>query len=84
MGRLYYFSNPKSKTCTVGVGAAYRQGIVINKYPQLTRLRVMGTIAAIDIVNHQQSGYLNQIGMEIRHQAIEHGLVLRPSVMYYI
>jgi adenosylmethionine---8-amino-7-oxononanoate aminotransferase len=55
-----------------------------DKYPQLTRLRVMGTIAAIDIVNHQQSGYLNQVGMEIRHQAIEHGLLLRPlgNVLY--
>jgi adenosylmethionine---8-amino-7-oxononanoate aminotransferase len=54
------------------------------RYPQLTRLRVMGTIAAIDIVNQSQSGYLNQVGREIRHHAIECGVLLRPlgNVLY--
>jgi adenosylmethionine---8-amino-7-oxononanoate aminotransferase len=33
---------------------------------------------AIDIVNRQKSGYLNQVGMKISHQAIEHGLRLWP------
>jgi adenosylmethionine-8-amino-7-oxononanoate aminotransferase len=43
----------------------------------------MATISAIYIVNRQQSGYLNRVGIEIRHQAIEHGL-LRPldNVLY--
>ncbi len=55
-----------------------------NKYPQLTKLRVMGTIAAIDINNHEQTGYLNNVGREIRHHAIAHGVLLRPlgNVLY--
>ncbi len=54
------------------------------RYPQLTRLRVMGTIAAIDITNRDRPGYLNQVGMEIRHHAIECGVLLRPlgNVLY--
>jgi adenosylmethionine---8-amino-7-oxononanoate aminotransferase len=49
-------------------------------------------IAAIDIVteslssreNRAECGYLNPVGMEIRHHAIEHGLFLRPldNVLY--
>jgi adenosylmethionine-8-amino-7-oxononanoate aminotransferase len=34
--------------------------------------------------NRAKSGYLNPVGMEIRHHAIEHGLLLRPlgNVLY--
>jgi adenosylmethionine---8-amino-7-oxononanoate aminotransferase len=55
-----------------------------DKYPQLTRLRAIGTIAAIDIINQDQPGYLNRVGMEIRQQAIECGILLRPlgNVLY--
>jgi adenosylmethionine---8-amino-7-oxononanoate aminotransferase len=55
-----------------------------NRYPQLIKLRVMGTIAAIDISNREQSGYLNEVGREIRHRAIERGVLLRPlgNVLY--
>lgn len=55
-----------------------------DKYPQLTRLRVMGTIAAMDVNNQEQTGYLNSVGMEIRHHAIECGVLLRPlgNVLY--
>ena len=55
-----------------------------HKYPQLTKSRVMGTIAAIDINTNQKSGYLNEVGREIRHQAIAHGVLLRPlgNVLY--
>lgn len=54
------------------------------KYPQLARLRTMGTIAAFDIMNEERPGYLNRVGMEIRHQAIECGILLRPlgNVLY--
>jgi adenosylmethionine---8-amino-7-oxononanoate aminotransferase len=57
---------------------------LVAKYPQLTKLRIMGTIAAVDIVNHQKSGYLNEVGREIRHHAIAHGVLLRPlgNVLY--
>ncbi len=55
-----------------------------DKYPQLSRLRTRGTIAAVDIINRDRAGYLNRVGMEIRHQAIECGLLLRPlgNVLY--
>jgi adenosylmethionine---8-amino-7-oxononanoate aminotransferase len=54
------------------------------KYPQLTRSRVTGTIAAIDIVDRHRSGYLNPVGMKIRAHAIEHQILLRPlgNVLY--
>jgi adenosylmethionine---8-amino-7-oxononanoate aminotransferase len=55
-----------------------------NKYPQLDKLRVIGTIAAIDIINQEQSGYLNHVGRKIGHQAIARGVLLRPlgNVLY--
>jgi adenosylmethionine-8-amino-7-oxononanoate aminotransferase len=39
---------------------------------------------AIDIVNGRQSGYLDLVGIEIRHHAIEYGVLLRPlgNVLY--
>ena len=57
---------------------------LVAKYPQLTKLRIVGTIAAVDIVNHQKSGYLNEVGREIRHHAISYGVLLRPlgNVLY--
>lgn len=51
---------------------------------RVEKLRVMGTIAALDIVTDDRSGYLNQIGLQVRQQAIEHQLLLRPlgNVLY--
>jgi adenosylmethionine---8-amino-7-oxononanoate aminotransferase len=55
-----------------------------DRYPQLTKFRIMGTIAAIDIVNGDRSGYLNHVGRKIGHYAIAHGVLLRPlgNVLY--
>lgn len=52
--------------------------------PKIEKLRVTGTIAAMDIVNSQESGYLNKISLVIREKAIEKGLLLRPlgNVLY--
>ncbi len=36
----------------------------------------MGTIATIDINNHDKAGYLNNVGRKIGHQAIAHGVLL--------
>ncbi|MBW4515246.1 MAG: adenosylmethionine--8-amino-7-oxononanoate transaminase [Timaviella obliquedivisa GSE-PSE-MK23-08B] len=54
-------------------------------HPKLERLRVMGTIAAIDIIS-EQPGYLNPISLHIRQQAIAHKLLLRPlgNVLYLL
>jgi adenosylmethionine---8-amino-7-oxononanoate aminotransferase len=55
-----------------------------NRYPQLIKLRVTGTIAAIDINNQERAGYLNNVGRKIGHQAIARGVLLRPlgNVVY--
>jgi adenosylmethionine---8-amino-7-oxononanoate aminotransferase len=49
-----------------------------DKYPQLSKIRVMGTISAFDVNNSEKSGYLNNVGREIRHHAIAYGVLLRP------
>ena len=53
-------------------------------HPKLEKLRVTGTIVAMDIRTAEQPGYLNQVTMQIRKQAIEQGLLLRPlgNVLY--
>ncbi|MEO1375890.1 MAG: adenosylmethionine--8-amino-7-oxononanoate transaminase [Cyanobacteria bacterium J06635_10] len=57
---------------------------ILQENPKVEKLRVTGTIAAMDIVNKQESGYLNKVGMEIREKAVEKGLLLRPlgNVLY--
>jgi adenosylmethionine---8-amino-7-oxononanoate aminotransferase len=55
-----------------------------NKYPQLSKFRVIGTISAFDVNNSEKSGYINNVGREIRHHAIAHGVLLCPlgNVLY--
>jgi adenosylmethionine---8-amino-7-oxononanoate aminotransferase len=55
------------------------------EHPKLERLRVMGTIAAMDIVS-ENPGYLNPVSLQIRQKAIEHKLLLRPlgNVLYLL
>lgn len=54
-------------------------------HPKLEHLRMMGTIAAMDIIS-EQPGYLNPISLHIRQQAIAHNLLLRPlgNVLYLL
>jgi adenosylmethionine-8-amino-7-oxononanoate aminotransferase len=76
----------KNESIFTKMEASHRQSLstLQAKYPSLTRVRVTGTIAAMDIKNTEETGYLNRIGMEIRHHAIECGLLLRPlgNVLY--
>ncbi len=53
-------------------------------HPKLEKLRITGTIAAMDIITTDRPGYLNQVGPFIRQQAIERGVLLRPlgNVLY--
>lgn len=62
----------------------HQQLAALQGHPYLTRLRVMGTIAAMDIVTSDQAGYLNQVAAMVRQQAIAHKLLLRPlgNVLY--
>jgi adenosylmethionine-8-amino-7-oxononanoate aminotransferase len=56
----------------------------LQEYPNLKNCRVTGTIAAMDIITADQPGYLNRVALEVRQQAIERGLLLRPlgNVLY--
>ncbi|MCY7367374.1 MAG: aminotransferase class III-fold pyridoxal phosphate-dependent enzyme [Chamaesiphon sp.] len=51
---------------------------------KISKIRVMGTISALDVNNGEKSGYLNNVGREIRHHAIAHGVLLCPvgNVLY--
>lgn len=55
-------------------------------HPKLKHQRVTGTIAAMDVVSDEPGGYLNQVGMKIRQNAIERGVLLRPlgNVLYFM
>ncbi|MBD2088744.1 adenosylmethionine--8-amino-7-oxononanoate transaminase [Microcoleus sp. FACHB-1515] len=67
--------------------AKHRQHLsALQADPRLERLRVMGTIAAMDIVTSEQQGYLNQVGLAVRKQAIDRKLLLRPlgNVLYLL
>ena len=57
---------------------------ILRGNPKIEKLRVTGTIAAMNIVNKQESGYLNKVGLVIREKALEQGLLLRPlgNVLY--
>jgi adenosylmethionine-8-amino-7-oxononanoate aminotransferase len=57
---------------------------MLQSHPKLEQLRVMGTIAAMNIGSDRPTGYLNQVGAQIRQLAIARGLLLRPlgNVLY--
>jgi adenosylmethionine---8-amino-7-oxononanoate aminotransferase len=56
----------------------------LQDHPKLERLRVTGTIAAMDVVTDGARDYLDPIGMRIRAAALEQNLLLRPlgNVLY--
>ncbi|UZQ53737.1 adenosylmethionine--8-amino-7-oxononanoate transaminase [Trichothermofontia sichuanensis B231] len=56
----------------------------LQSLPQVEKLRVMGTIAALDLITPDTPGYFNQIAPRIRQAALEQGLLLRPlgNVLY--
>jgi adenosylmethionine-8-amino-7-oxononanoate aminotransferase len=62
----------------------YQHFAAFQGHPKLEKFRVMGTIAAMDIVTQAEAGYLNQVGLEIRQQALDRGVLLRPlgNVLY--
>ncbi|MDX2216792.1 MAG: adenosylmethionine--8-amino-7-oxononanoate transaminase [Oculatellaceae cyanobacterium bins.114] len=68
-----------------GMEALHRHHLAdLQDHPRLEKLRVTGTIAAMDIVTNDQPGYLNQISRTVRERAIAAGLLLRPlgQVLY--
>ncbi|MCO6440312.1 MAG: adenosylmethionine--8-amino-7-oxononanoate transaminase [Nitrococcus mobilis] len=56
----------------------------LDDHPKLDKIRVTGTIAAMDIKTADRPGYLNQVSAIIKRKAFEQGLLLRPlgNVLY--
>lgn len=55
-------------------------------HPRLQRLRVCGTIAALDVVVAAGEGYLHSVGPVLKERFLERGFLLRPlgNVIYVI
>lgn len=47
-------------------------------HPLVTNLRFCGTIAAMDVVDRSQLGYLNPIGTNLRYASLKKGVLIRP------
>lgn len=56
----------------------------LRDHPKLKKHRVKGTIAAVDIDNENEDGYLNPVANRIKEQCVDKGLLLRPlgNVLY--
>jgi adenosylmethionine-8-amino-7-oxononanoate aminotransferase len=56
----------------------------LKDHPKLKNHRVTGTIAAMDIINKEQGGYLNSAANRIKEECVDLGLLLRPlgNVLY--
>lgn len=73
------------ETAFKGMEAKHHQHFAaLQGHPKLEKFRATGTIAAMDIVTQAEAGYLNQVGLEIRQQALDRGVLLRPlgNVLY--
>jgi adenosylmethionine---8-amino-7-oxononanoate aminotransferase len=55
-------------------------------HPRVDRIRNLGSIAAFDLKNSDQTGYANPIGFQIRQMGLDRGLLLRPlgNVVYLL
>lgn len=47
-----------------------------DEHPRLSKINAMRTIAVFDVNSSDKSGYVNNVGREIRHHAIAHGVLL--------
>lgn len=58
----------------------------LKDHPRLSRFRVCGTIAAMDVVGGEESGYLNAVGPVMKARFFEKGFLLRPlgNVLYIL
>lgn len=56
----------------------------LRSHPKLEHFRITGTIAAMDIVNEEEGGYLNSAAKKIKEECVNHGVLLRPlgNVLY--
>ena len=58
----------------------------LQHHPRVSRCRLTGTVAALDVVVDGEAGYLNPTGPTIKRIALEHGVFLRPlgQVVYLL
>ncbi|BEV36641.1 adenosylmethionine--8-amino-7-oxononanoate transaminase [Synechococcus sp. M16CYN] len=58
----------------------------LDQHPRVERTRLVGTVAAFDLVVKGPAGYLNPAGPAIKRIAMEHGVFLRPlgQVIYLL
>ncbi|MDN5849271.1 MAG: adenosylmethionine--8-amino-7-oxononanoate transaminase [Nitrococcus sp.] len=56
----------------------------LSAHPKLDKVRIIGTIAAMNIKTDERPGYLNTVSATIKHKAFDRGLLLRPlgNVLY--
>jgi adenosylmethionine-8-amino-7-oxononanoate aminotransferase len=56
----------------------------LRDHPKLKKHRIKGTIAAVEIDNENEDGYLNPVANRIKEQCVDKGLLLRPlgNVLY--
>lgn len=56
----------------------------LRNHPKIEKLRITGTIAAMDITTEEESGYLNKVAPYIKMESVNHGVLLRPlgNVLY--
>jgi adenosylmethionine---8-amino-7-oxononanoate aminotransferase len=50
----------------------------LSDHPRLEKVRVCGTIAAMDVKTNTESGYFNTIGSVLRSRFLDAGFLLRP------
>ncbi|WP_421774599.1 adenosylmethionine--8-amino-7-oxononanoate transaminase [Gracilimonas sp.] len=56
----------------------------LKSHPKLEHFRITGTIAAMDIKNEEEGGYLNSVAKDIKKKSVDCGVLLRPlgNVLY--
>ena len=56
----------------------------LTDHPKINKIRVLGTIGAMDIATEEDDGYLNPIGLRLKAACLERGVFIRPlgNVVY--
>lgn len=86
LASLQVFEDEQTLTKLPQIEAWHRQGLaLLAGHPLVQRTRVMGTIAAFDVVV-QDAGYTSAIGAKLKAFFHERGLLLRPlgNVVYLL
>jgi len=56
----------------------------LREQPNIEKIRVTGTIAAMDLKTQDEAGYLNPVAQKIKKESVEQGVLIRPlgNVVY--